>query len=59
MSYRIVLWTTGHVAKFAGRAILDHPEMDLVGAYAWSPDKVPWGVEGRRATRPGHAFRTR
>ncbi len=40
MSYRVALWTTGHVAKFAGRAIVDHPEMELVGAYAWSPEKV-------------------
>src|SRR5438046_9087382 len=40
MSYRVVLWTTGHVATFAGRAILDHPEMELVGAFAWSAAKV-------------------
>ena len=40
MSYRVVLWTTGHVARFAGRAILEHPDMELVGAYAWSADKV-------------------
>jgi hypothetical protein len=40
MSYRVVLWTTGHVATFAGRAILDHPDMELVGAFAWSPEKV-------------------
>ena len=40
MTYRVVLWTTGHVARFAGRAIVDHPDMELVGAYAWSPEKV-------------------
>ncbi len=40
MSYRVVLWTTGHVAKFAGRAIVDHPDMELVGAYAWSREKA-------------------
>lgn len=40
MSYRVVLWTTGHVARFAGRAVVDHPNMELVGAYAWSPEKA-------------------
>ena len=40
MSYRVVLWTTGHVASFAGRAIVEHPNMELVGAYAWSPEKA-------------------
>src|SRR4051794_3202018 len=40
MPYRVVLWTTGHVARFAGRAIVEHPDMELVGAYAWSADKV-------------------
>lgn len=40
MAHRVVLWTTGHVARFAGRAVLAHPELELVGAYAWSPDKV-------------------
>ena len=40
MPYRVVLWTTGHVASFAGRAVVEHPEMELVGAYAWSPEKA-------------------
>lgn len=40
MPYRVVLWTTGHVARFAGRAICDHPDMELVGAYAWSAEKA-------------------
>src|SRR3979411_3241778 len=40
MPYRAVLWTTGHVASFAGRAIVEHPDMELVGAYAWSPEKA-------------------
>ena len=40
MSYRVVLWTTGHVASYAGKAIVEHPNMELVGAYAWSPEKA-------------------
>lgn len=37
---RIIQWTTGKVGKLALRAILDDPRLDLVGVYAWSPDKV-------------------
>jgi 2,4-diaminopentanoate dehydrogenase len=37
---RVVLWTTGHVATFAGRAILDDPALELVGCYAYSPEKA-------------------
>lgn len=37
---RIVQWTTGLVGRSAVRAVLDHPELELVGCHAWSPDKV-------------------
>ncbi|OHV29666.1 hypothetical protein CC117_28700 [Parafrankia colletiae] len=37
---RVIQWTTGKVGKLALRAILDDPRLDLVGVYAWSPDKV-------------------
>ena len=36
MTIRVVLWTTGHIATFAGRAILEDPEMELVGCYAYT-----------------------
>lgn len=36
---RVIQWTTGKVGKLALRGILDDPRMDLVGVYAWSPDK--------------------
>ena len=39
MTYRVVQWTTGHVGREAAKGILRHPELELVGAYAWSPDK--------------------
>ena len=38
--YRVVQWTTGNVGKRALRAILDREEFDVVGVYAFSPDKV-------------------
>jgi hypothetical protein len=40
MTIRVVQWTTGNVGKRSVRAVVAHPELDLVGCYAWSPDKV-------------------
>src|SRR5215510_9279800 len=39
MAIRVLQWTTGHVGREAVKAILAHPELELVGAYAWSPEK--------------------
>ena len=40
MTYRVVQWTTGNVGKRSVAAIVAHPELELVGCYAWSPDKA-------------------
>jgi hypothetical protein len=40
MTIRVVQWTTGNVGKRSVRAIASHPDLDLVGCYAWSPEKV-------------------
>ncbi len=40
MVYRVVQWTTGNVGKRTVRAIVANPELELVGCYAWSPDKA-------------------
>jgi hypothetical protein len=40
VSLRVVQWTTGNVGKQSVEAIAAHPDLDLVGCYAWSPDKV-------------------
>ena len=40
MPYRVVQWTTGNVGRRALRAIAANPELELVGCYAWSADKV-------------------
>lgn len=37
---RVVQWTTGKTGRAAVRAMVDHPGIELVGCYAWSPDKV-------------------
>jgi hypothetical protein len=40
MVRRVIQWTTGNVGKRSVRAVLAHPDLELVGCYAWSPDKV-------------------
>ena len=37
---RVVQWTTGNVGTRSVLAVLANPELELVGCYAWSPDKV-------------------
>ena len=37
---RIVQWTTGNVGRRSVRAVVAHPDLELVGCYAWSADKV-------------------
>jgi 4-hydroxy-tetrahydrodipicolinate reductase len=39
-TYRVVQWTTGNVGKSSVQAIAAHPALQLVGCYAWSPEKV-------------------
>jgi hypothetical protein len=40
MSIRIVQWTTGNVGQRSVRAVVAQPDLELVGCYAWSADKV-------------------
>ena len=40
MGIRVVQWTTGNVGKRSVRAVVAHGDFELVGCYAWSPDKV-------------------
>jgi hypothetical protein len=37
---RVVQWTTGKTGSAAVRGMVGHPVLDLVGCYAYSPDKV-------------------
>ena len=37
---RVVVWGTGPIGMPGLRALIDHPEYELVGLHAWSPDKV-------------------
>jgi hypothetical protein len=40
MAIRVVQWTTGNVGRRSVRAVVAHPDLELVGCYAWSKDKV-------------------
>ena len=40
MSYKVIQWSTGNVGRYALRAILNHPELELVGLIVSNPDKV-------------------
>jgi hypothetical protein len=37
---RLVQWTTGNISRAAVRALLERPDLELVGAFAYSADKV-------------------
>ena len=38
--YRVVQWTTGNVARQALKAVVERDDLELVGLYAYSEDKV-------------------
>lgn len=40
MSYRVVTWGTGNVGAYAVRAVLNHPELELVGHIVSSAEKA-------------------
>ena len=39
-NYRVVQWNTGNVGKSSLQSIADNPALELVGCYAWSPEKA-------------------
>ena len=40
MSHRVIQWGTGNVGFHSLRHILRHPDFELVGLHAHSPDKI-------------------
>ena len=40
MALRVVQWTTGNIGRRSAIAIAANPGLELVGCYAWSPDKA-------------------
>lgn len=51
MGYKVIQWATGSMGKTCLRAIIDHPELELVGIYVYNPDKVGKDA-GQIARRP-------
>jgi len=39
MAYKVVQWSTGNVGRYALRAIINHPELELVGLIVSNPEK--------------------
>ena len=39
-TYRVVQWATGNIGTRSLRAVIEHPNLELVGLYVHSPDKV-------------------
>ena len=39
MTYRVIQWATGGVGKAAIEGVLDHPDLELVGAWVHSEAK--------------------
>jgi 2,4-diaminopentanoate dehydrogenase len=40
VTFRVVQWTTGNVGKQSVKTVVAHPDLELVGCFAWSPEKV-------------------
>jgi 2,4-diaminopentanoate dehydrogenase len=40
MTFRVVQWTTGNIGTKSVHAVVANSLLELVGCYAWSPDKV-------------------
>ncbi|MDJ0785515.1 MAG: diacylglycerol kinase [Myxococcota bacterium] len=51
MAIRVIQWSTGNVGHYALRAILNHPELELVGLYVHSEKKAGRDA-GELAGRP-------
>ena len=46
MSHRVIQWGTGNVGFHSLRHIVRHPDFELVGVHAHSPEKI--GVDAAR-----------
>ena len=40
MGYKVIQWATGGVGRAAIGGVVGHPDLELVGAWVHSPDKV-------------------
>jgi hypothetical protein len=49
MSYRVIQWATGATGTYALRSVIQHPDMELVGLYVYSRQKI--GVDAGELCR--------
>ena len=40
MTYRVIQWASGKVGSRAVKAVLEHPDLELVGLYVYSAEKI-------------------
>lgn len=40
MRYRVVVWSTGAVGTAAAKAVIENPDLELVGCFVYNPDKA-------------------
>ena len=38
--YRVVQWATGNIGTRSLRAVIEHPDLELVGVFVYSDDKA-------------------
>ena len=56
MPYKVVTWGTGNVGSYAVRAVLGHPELELVAHIVSSPEKSGRDVGESRHVLQHHDF---
>jgi hypothetical protein len=57
-TYRVVQWSAGRMGKKSLRAVVDHPDLELVGLYVYSEDATRGARRSmRRAAVPASAPR--
>jgi hypothetical protein len=58
-TYRVVQWAAGRMGKKAIRAVVDHPDLELVGLHVYSADKQGIDAGALAGTEPLGIFATR
>ena len=59
MTYRVIQWATGFVGQEAVKGVVAHPDLELVGAWVHSPEKVGRDVGELCGHRPARRHRVR
>ena len=57
--YKVVQWATGNIGSHSLRAVINHPNLDLVGLYVYSEDKAGRDAGDLAGTAPTGVRATR